>query len=275
MTMRSSLEIYDLSLGTSRVVHQTDMLIEAPNWDGARGSLVVNGEGQLFRVGIESGEIAPVVTEGLTHLNNDHGISPDGSRLVVSDNIPGRGSVIYTLPASGGVPERVTDEPGAYWHGWSPDGETLAFCGKRHGRFDIYTVPVGGGPERLLTTGGHNDGPDFSPDGDWIWFNSDRSGHAQIWKMRADGSECRQVTDDAFANWFPHPSPDGAHILYLRYPEGTEQHPRDKDGGLVLMTPDGNEVREVLRFNGGQGSINVPCWSPDGRAFAYMRYVAG
>jgi Tol biopolymer transport system component len=30
----------------------------------------------------------------------------------------------------------------------------------------------------------------------------------------------------------------------------------------------------LLSFTGGQGTMNVPNWSPDGRAFAYMRYEA-
>ena len=270
--MRSFLEIYDLASGTFRVVLETERLIEAPNWDGVRGDLIVNGEGRLFRVSLETGGMVHVPTPGLTHLNNDHGIAPDGSRLIVSDNMPGRGSVMYFLPIDGGEPRQINKVPGAYWHGWSPDGATLAFCGKRDGRFDIYTMPAAGGPEVRLTDAGHNDGPDFSPDGAWIWYNSDRTGHAQIWKMRADGSEDQQVTDDAFVNWFPHPSPDGRQVLYLRYPEGTLQHPRDRDVGLVLMSPDGRGAREVRRFNGGQGTINVPCWAPCGGAFAYVRY---
>lgn len=274
--MRSSLETYDVETGEVRVVWQTDDLIEAPNWDNRAGALIVNGGGRLFRVSLGGGEVREIDTGALKHLNNDHGLSPDGRRIVVSDNIPGRGSVIYTLPAAGGAPVRITDEPGAYWHGWSPDGATLAYCGKRNGQFDIYTVGVEGGAETQLTglsdREGHNDGPDFSPDGAWIWFNSDRTGHAQIWKMRRDGSDGQQMTDDDAVNWFPHPSPDGAWILYLAYPPGTEQHPRDRDVTLRLMRPNGSEMRDVLSFNGGQGTINVPCWTADGRSFAFVRY---
>lgn len=40
------------------------------------------------------------------------------------------------------------------------------------------------------------------------------------------------------------------------------------------MDPDGGNRRGVVALNGGQGSINVPCWAPDGSAFAYMRYGA-
>lgn len=275
--MRSSLEIRDLHSGQTRVVRRFDDLVEAPNWDAANGALIVNREGRLLRVAITDGATTPIDTGDATHCNNDHGISPDGTRLVISDNVPGRGSVIYTLPAAGGDLFRVTDEPGAYWHGWSPDGKTLTFCGKREGRYDIYTIPAGGGAEKQLTgiagDEGHNDGPDYSVDGRWIWFNSDRIGHAQIWKMRPDGTEVQQVFADEHVNWFPHPSPDGAWVLYLAYPPGTTGHPPDRDVRLCLIRPDGTERREPLRFNGGQGTINVPCWAPDGSAFAFVRYA--
>ncbi len=275
--MRSSLEVFELATRRTRVVLQTDRHIEAPNWDTRRRALLVNSEGQLYRVELAGGDMALVPTEGLEHLNNDHGLSPDGRLLAVSDNVSGRGSIIYTLGSEGGAVSRVTEEPGAYWHGWSPDGETLAFCGLRNHQFDIYTMPVVGGSETQLTgrdgVEGHNDGPDYSPDGKWIWFNSDRSGHAQLWKMRADGSDVTRMTEDDRVNWFPHPSPDGAWVVYLSYPPGTERHPPDLDVQLRLMRPDGTETHEILAFNGGQGTINVPSWAQDGSAFAYVGYA--
>ncbi len=275
--MRSFLEIYEIGPGRSRVVLETEALVEAPNWDAVRKALLVNSGGQLYRVPLAGGAMEQVPTEGLTHLNNDHGLSPNGARLAVSDNIKGRGSVIYTLDPEGGPVRRVTETPGAYWHGWSPDGTIFAFCGLRGGQFDIYTVPAAGGPEVQLTgrdgPEGHNDGPDFSADGVWLWFNSDRSGHAQIWKMRLDGSKVTCMTQDDRVNWFPHPSPDGAWVVYLSYPPGTEGHPPDLDVELRLMRQDGSENHRILSFNGGQGTINVPPWAPDGSAFAYVRYA--
>jgi Tol biopolymer transport system component len=74
-------------------------------------------------------------------------------------------------------------------------------------------------------------------------------------------------------NWFPHPSPDGRHLLYLAYSPGTMGHPRDKDVALCLADPAGGNRRRIAEFKGGQGSINVPCWAPDGGAFAYVSYV--
>ena len=93
-----------------------------------------------------------------------------------------------------------------------------------------------------------------------------------LWRTRPDGSDLQHMTDDDDVNWFPHPSPDGRHILYLAYGPGTEGHPSDRNVTLKLMPSNGGENRTLVQFLGGQGSINVPNWAPDSTTFAYMRY---
>jgi Tol biopolymer transport system component len=178
------------------------------------------------------------------------------------------------VPIGGGAPRRVTEKVPSYWHGWSPDGSTLAYCAERGGDWDIYTIPASGGTETRLTDGiGASDGPDYSPDGQWIWFNSTRSGTMQIWRVRPDGSGLQQMTDDERVNWFPHPSPDGSCVLYLAYEHGVDGHPRDHEVELRLMDPDGGNIRTLAPLFGGQGTINVPNWAPDGLRFAFVRYA--
>lgn len=271
--MRSSLEIFDLAAGSSRPVHQSDDLIEAPNWSPGGGFLVFNGGGRLFRIAVDGGPPAEIDTGFARACNNDHGISPDGATLAISDATEAGRSCIYTLPIAGGTPRRVTAKTPSYWHGWSPDGGTLAYCAERDGAFDIHVIPAEGGEETRLTDGrGHSDGPDYTPDGAWIWFNSSREDHMQLWRVRPDGTGLGRMTRDAHANWFPHPAPDGSVVLYLAYAPGVEGHPRDHDVALRLIGPEGGEARTILEFFGGQGSINVPCWSPDSRRFAFVRY---
>ncbi|QND32995.1 TolB family protein [Sinorhizobium meliloti] len=271
--MRSSVEIFDIATGETRVVWQTERLVEAPNWSPDGKFLIINGDGRLYRLGFDGSDPTEIDTGFARHCNNDHGISPDGSTLVISDKTEFGSSAIYLLPAEGGTPRLVTRNLPSYWHGWSPDGRMLAYCGIRDQVFDIYTIPVDGGEERSLTQGqGRNDGPDWSADGEWIYFNSSRTGRMQIWRVRPDGKDVQRITDSPYGDWFPHPSPDGRHLLVLSYDGDVFDHPRDLDVRLRLMDPDGGNARVLLELFGGQGTVNVPNWSPSGTAFAFVRY---
>jgi Tol biopolymer transport system component len=274
--MRSQLCIYDLATGSVKEILSTPRLIEAPNWTPDNASLIVNGDGRMFRVPLEAAELLPIDTGHAVNCNNDHGISPDGNQLVISDSTDTGQSCIWVLPIIGGTPRRITDETPSWWHGWSPDGSTLAYVGRRDGGFGIYTIGVEDGAEQhLVSGGGHYDGPDYSPDGAWIWFNSDRGGSMDLWRSPVAGGAALQMTDDDRVNWFPHPAPDGRSVLYLSYEPGTEGHPRDRDVELRLLDSADRSVNTLLALFGGQGTINVPCWSPDGSRFAFVRYERG
>ncbi len=271
--MFASVDILDIECGGTETVLATDRHVEAPNWTPDGAALIVSAEGGLFRIALADPGLEEIDTGTLARLNNDHGISPDGQTLVVSES-PGRGtSLIYSLPATGGTPKRITEHAPSWWHGWSPDGETLAYTCHREGQFGIATCPVAGGDETVLITSPHHyDGPDYTPDGLWIWFNSDRGGAMKLWRMRPDGSDPEPMTTGGSVDWFPHFSPDGRHVCYLAYPPGTEGHPFGRNVELRLLPENGSTPRTLLKLFGGQGTLNVPYWSPDSRRFAFVRY---
>jgi hypothetical protein len=269
----SILEVLTLENLERRTVRVFDDHIEAPNWT-SDDRLIFNGNGTLHAIPAEGGEPVDIDSGFADRCNNDHGLSPDGSRIAISDQSQeDNQSLIYTLPIGGGEPVRLTDLSPSYWHGWSPDGATIAFCGQRDGAFGIFTIPAEGGEERRLTTAVHlDDGPEYSPDGEWIYFNSDRTGLMQIYRMRTDGSDLEQVTDDGWGNWFPHISPDGSTLAYLAYGPEVQGHPGDKDVDLKAIDLATGTTTTVASLFGGQGTINVPSWSPDSSQFAFVSY---
>jgi len=273
--LESNLEIFDLPSGRRQVVYSTtEMHIEAPNWLADGKTLLFNSGGRLYTIGIDGGRPKRLKTGFADQCNNDHGCSPDGKWIALSHADEGV-SKIYLVPAKGGKPRLVTPQGPSYWHGWSPDGSTLLYCAQRKGRFDIYAINVKGGPERQLTdTAAHEDGPEYSPDGKFIYFNSDREGPMLLWRMEADGSNAAAITfDDQYNDWFPHPSPDGRWIVFLSYSKGVKGHPAQQEAALRLLpTQSDEEPRILTRLFGGQGTLNVPSWSPDSRAFAFVSY---
>ncbi len=272
--MRSSVEIFNIRTRENRVVWQTEKLFEAPNWSPDGTYLLLNTEGLLYRLPVVgNGEIEKVDTGFATQCNNDHGISPDGSLYAISDKVEFGKSAIYLLPSSGGAPRLMTKNLPSYWHGWAPDGKSFAYCGNRNDVFDIYSMDIESGTETRLTRGeGRNDGPDYSPDGAWIYFNSSRTGQMQIWRVRPDGSDVERITDSAYGDWFPHPSPKGDKVVFISYDGDVFDHPRDQNVRARLMDPDGGNVETLFDLFGGQGTMNSPNWSPDGDEFAYVRY---
>lgn len=64
--------------------------------------------------------------------------TPDGKQLIIS------AGQMYVLPFAGGEPRQVMQLTPSYYHGWSPDGKTLAYCAKRGDNFDVYGIGARG-----------------------------------------------------------------------------------------------------------------------------------
>jgi Tol biopolymer transport system component len=275
----SVLETLDVDTGVRTVLKVFDAVIEAPNWtrDGRR--LIFNSQGLMHAYDLASGEVTRIDTGFAVDCNNDHVLSPDNTELAIShfahEDVESR---IYIVPIGGGEPRLVTERGPSYLHGWSPDGRRLAYCAERGGQYDIYTIDIDGGPEtRLTDTPGLDDGPEYSPDGRHIWFNSTRSGLMQVWRMNADGSEPTHMVREDRNSWFPHVSPDGRRVVYVAYGRddvAPGDHPPDRQVEIRLASAEGGESRVIAQLFGGQGTMNVNSWSPDGRRIAFVSYKA-
>jgi TolB protein len=275
----SRLEIIDVETGMREVIYETDTHVEAPNWSKNGKFLIYNSGGKLYKFDLKKRTPVAINTGTIISNNNDHGISFDGKMLAISSSTEVEGkntSIIYTVPVKGGTPTRITEKGPSYWHGWSPDGKWLTYCAERNGNYDAYKIPSKGGVETRLTTAeGLDDGPEYSPDGKYVYFNSTRTAMMQIWRMKPDGSEQEQMTFDNFQNWFAHPSPDGKQMIIISYPPEVPatSHPHNQRIMLRLMSVNGGEIKTCAFLYGGQGTLNVPSWSPDSKKVAFVSYT--
>jgi TolB protein len=273
----SILETVDINTGERRVLKEFDCVIEAPNWTRDGKYLIYNSQGKMYTYELAEGEIYEIDSDFAIDCNNDHVLSPDNTQLAISHfTNEDATSRIYILPLTGGSPSLVTKKGPSYLHGWSPDGERLAYCAERDGQYDIYTISVNGGAETQLTAEpGLDDGPEYSPDGRHIWFNSTRTGLMQIWRMETDGSNPAHMVKEDANCWFPHVSPDGKWVAYITYgKEDVEagDHPPNKNVELRLVPAEGGVSKTIVKLFGGQGTMNVNSWSPDSRTLAFVSY---
>lgn len=283
-TLISRLEIMSPFDGQRKVIHSGTTPFEAPNWMPDGRQLLFNQKGSLYTISTSGGPLTKHNTGFADRLNNDHVISFDGKLLGISHSRSGKrggGSTVYVLPLAGGTPKLITEETPSYLHGWSADNRDVVYVAyrdtvSRNPLYHLYKKNINGGPEIKLTdhTFGHVDGPEYSPDGQWIYYNGSQSGTMQLWRMKPDGSGKEQLTFDAYNNWFPHISPDGKWIVYIAFEPDINpgDHPPCKPVSLRLMPAGGGAPRVIAHLYGGQGTINVPSWSPDSKHIAFVSY---
>lgn len=274
----SALYIYDLASKKSELILKETRHFEAPNWSRDGKYLLINANGLLEKIGIKGEKLGNLPTDFVQMANNDHGYSFDGKTLFISSGkkeIKEWSSFIFKVPAEGGTPVQITPLSPSYWHGVSPNGKDIVYCAPRNDNYDVYKISTEGGDEiRLTDAPGLDDGPEYSPDGKYIYFNSFRSGRMQIWRMHPDGSSPEQMTFDNHSNWFVHIAPNNKVGTVITYLEDQQQnHPFGRQVKIRLLDLKTKKITDLTEeFYGGQGTINVPSWSPDGKKFAYVRY---
>ncbi|HYI77503.1 MAG TPA: DUF5050 domain-containing protein [Chryseolinea sp.] len=275
------LETMNVFDGKRKVIYEKNGRFEAPNWMPDNKNLLINMHGSLYTISTNGGEPQKVNTGTVNRLNNDHVISFDGKMIAISSHrqgLPGGGSSVYVLPISGGEPKLITEETPSYLHGWAPNNKEVVYVATRSDNptYDIYKKSIDGkGKEVMLTNTGkgeHVDGCEYSPDGKYIYYNGSKSGTMQLWRMKPDGSGQEQLTFDQYNNWFPHISPDGKWIAYISFPYDipVNSHPSYKRVTLKLMPTAGGAPKVIAYLYGGQGTINVPSWSPDSKSIAFV-----
>jgi Tol biopolymer transport system component/serine/threonine protein kinase len=176
---------------------------------------------------------------------------------------------IWTIPAAGGEPVAVTQDPALDWNPiWSADGKSLLFASDRGGSMNLWSIPIDeksgktGGNPRAFTTPSLSSGQlTISRDGRKIAYQS-LNELASIEKVVFDPATGK--TDPAVpllrqsgSLFSPDVSPDGGAIVFRTV--GSRED-------LVLVRSDGTGLRKLTD---DPSRDRGPSWSPDGRRIAF------
>ena len=185
----------------------------------------------LDRRGVELGTLGPPGNY------KNQALSPDGGRIVISEDVETHLSVVDL--ATGAFrrftfkPERVVGPS------WSPDGRTIAYSSTREGPFRIFLAPTtGAGTEETLPDTGQRN-PVFSPDGQFLLYE------------RVDPE------DTQYDLWFVPLSGDRKGQPFLRTGASETQASFSPNGRFVAYASDESGRAEVYvrAFPGGEGAV--------------------
>ena len=143
-----------------------------------------------------------------------------GKEVLAFDSDRSGNHDIYTLPTSGGEPQRPTTDPfDEFMPNWSPDAREIAYHAfALNGARQLRIIPAAGGTPLIVTNTPLNQRqPGWSPDGHSIVFDAGRGplGNIYVTERGANGfwNTPRVVaTKGGTGRW----SPDGSHIVYVR-----------------------------------------------------------
>ncbi|MEX2498852.1 MAG: S9 family peptidase [Wenzhouxiangellaceae bacterium] len=193
-------------------------------------------------------------------------LSPDGETLAFFWSVTGERQ-LWTMPAAGGQPQRLTFGSGITFFRWSPDGARLIYGADNDGNEQpaFYAIAADGSQERLVlpaAEGGFRRFGDFAG-GKIVYASTERNNQDfDIWRAGFDG-EAELVFEGKFAFYAHAASPDGRRVIV------TESVGEDSDN-LYLLDLETGEIETLSqpdpRANHADAGFE---WAPDGSGFYF------
>ena len=223
----------------------------------------------ILLVDVQSGAVRPLLAEPMRYVQNPT-FTADGRTIAF---VGGRGFLaqdIYTVPAAGGTPRRVTtDQSHIAGITWGAGERELIFSSNRGGLFSVWTVPATGGEPQLVTAGEDAYAPSLSQ----------RTGHLAYLRLRVDWNLWRvpgprspaadapaeRLINSTREEWQPVYSPDGRRIAFVSSRSGSQE--------IWVANNDGTGAVQLTAFRGPP--TGTPRWSPDGRRLILDSRVGG
>jgi Tol biopolymer transport system component len=284
----SNIFIRELQTGKETQLTNILTLESHPRWSPDGGQIAFissrDGESDLWTIPSEGGESNKVTVNmpnpnAIPHYISRPSWLPDGKSLVFG-GIFGEDRGIWTVPAKGGIPEKMKSDFGPLIENCdvSPDGAFITFDyvgvkegnpikNSRNPERDIYVIPFkGGSPQRItmMTKSGLSFiSPCWSPDGKMIAFRStdefegnEGKNAVELWVCKFPEGEPIAITEKMKGNipclsW----SPDGKTIIFSVVEDNKFQ--------ICTVPSDGGEIKkmDIEGFS--------PDYSPDGNSIVF------
>lgn len=185
-------------------------------------TVVFTSEGDLWSVGIHGGAAQRLTTSpGMERLAS---ISPDGKTIAFQANYEGPDEV-YTMPITGGLPERRTWDDGARPAGWTPDGRLIIVTSRYSTLPSARLVLVDGQGKREIVPLAEAAEAAYSNDGHTVFFTR--------WGWQ--GSSTKRYKGGSTENLWRYDGRGEAVPLTADY-EGTSSHPMFFEGRVYFLS---------------------------------------
>ena len=258
-TSGGDLIVHTLATNTDRTIAHADSTLGTPSWSP-------DGETLTYSVGARGFETIP-------HYASPPEIGPKLIFVATEYVRGGRGGTTYTIPASGGTPERVT----ARGRGGNMIDAThsLSIRVSNGGRTrTTESIDANGGPPLIL----HVDTAEkffssvnttnnaLSPDHRWLLYTSDVTGWDQIYVVPTAGGTPVQITKTLGEHWRAVWSHDSKRIAW-------DANTVDKPGTREIQVAtigDDPAQSTIATVTSGAGTNTAPEWSPDDRRLVFQ-----
>jgi len=240
----------------------------------------------IMIIPVKGGNPVKLTTNPLLDLSDAYPVwSPDGRNIAflrlenkTENNITESFTNIYTIPADGGTPKKVSSVNDIVTYGridWSPDGKWIGFFSADK---TIKIIPAGGGNSKVVVNNvdAHlHFGLSFSPEGDKITYSNKEK--LYVVDLNTGNAEEIRTGLDALPT-MPDWSPDGGKIAFCAFSEGETDLWFMENFLPLEKLPQRNEtedfmIRKVLDGNGQSLEGGNP--SPDGSNFAFTDWDSG